>query len=69
MTIKEGSDLTSQVLQDWLKPKIANFKLPKYVAIVENFETLGMTASGKVQKNKLIEDAYIRFNLNSIEKK
>ncbi len=63
VTLKNHQTLSHDELTRWLKSKIANFKIPKYFAVVENFEKLGMTASGKVQKNKLKEDAMTRFNV------
>ncbi len=39
--------------------------MPRYVAIVESFDAIGMTASGKVQKNKLREHAIERFKLGT----
>jgi fatty-acyl-CoA synthase len=40
-------------LLEWCKARIANFRVPRYLKIVEDFEAIGMTASGKVQKAKL----------------
>jgi fatty-acyl-CoA synthase len=37
--------------------------VPRYLRIVESFEAIGMTASGKVQKTKLREHALREFNL------
>jgi fatty-acyl-CoA synthase len=62
VTLKNHQTLSQDELSMWLKSRIANFKIPKYFAVVENFEKLGMTASGKVQKIKLKEDALTRFN-------
>jgi len=39
--------------------------VPRYLAVVESFDAIGMTASGKVQKNKLREHAIQRFNLGT----
>ncbi len=39
------------------KRRCANFRVPRYLAIVESFDAIGMTASGKVQKNRLREHA------------
>jgi fatty-acyl-CoA synthase len=39
--------------------------VPRYLRIVEDFEAIGMTASGKVQKAKLREHAVREFNLRS----
>jgi fatty-acyl-CoA synthase len=48
---------------NWTKEKIANFRVPRYLRIVDNFETIGMTASGKVQKARLREHALREFGL------
>ena len=41
----------------WCKARCANFRVPRHVRIVADFEAIGMTGSGKVQKNKLREHA------------
>ena len=64
VALKDQKTLSQQELSSWLKDKIANFKIPKYLAVVDNFENIGMTASGKVQKTKLKEDAKNRFQLD-----
>jgi fatty-acyl-CoA synthase len=46
-----------------MKNKVANFRVPRYLRIVEDFESIGMTASGKVQKQKLREHALKEFGL------
>jgi len=61
VTLKEGHALSAGELLDWAKPQLAGYKMPRHVAIVETFDNLGLTASGKVQKNKLKEDALTRF--------
>ena len=61
VTLKPGADISSQDLIAWMQSRIANFKVPRHMAIVDNFEHIGMTASGKVQKTKLREDAVQRF--------
>ena len=50
-------------LVEWCKTRMANFRVPRYLKIVENFESIGMTASGKVQKTKLREHALREFKL------
>jgi fatty-acyl-CoA synthase len=57
------ADATEAELIEFLKRQCANFRVPRYLAIVENFDAIGMTASGKVQKNKLREHAIARFGL------
>lgn len=50
--LKEGQLLTPEAVQSFCKGKIANCKIPKYVAFVDSYP---LTASGKVQKFKLRE--------------
>jgi fatty-acyl-CoA synthase len=51
-----------QLLQ-WCKSRSANFRVPRYLRVVADFEAIGMTASGKVQKNKLREHALRELGL------
>lgn len=37
----------------WCRERCANFRVPRYVRIIDSFEPIGMTGSGKVQKVKL----------------
>lgn len=50
-------------LLDWCKQRCANFRVPRYLRIVDDFESIGMTASGKVQKTKLREHALRELKL------
>jgi fatty-acyl-CoA synthase len=43
---------------------MAGFKVPRFVEIVPDFESIGMTASAKVQKRKLAAYAVTRFGLD-----
>jgi fatty-acyl-CoA synthase len=61
VTLKAGT--TEAELIEFLKRQCANFRVPRYLAIVESFDAIGMTASGKVQKSKLREHAIQRFKL------
>jgi fatty-acyl-CoA synthase len=63
VTLRAGEQLTADALLDWLKPRLANFRLPRYLRIVPDFEAIGMTASGKVQKTKLREHAMALLGL------
>jgi fatty-acyl-CoA synthase len=63
VTLKAGA--TEAELIDFVKRQCANFRVPRYLAIVENFDAIGMTASGKVQKNKLREHAITRFKIGA----
>jgi len=49
----------------WVKARSANFRVPRYLRIVESFDSIGMTASGKVQKVKLREQAIRDFALEA----
>ena len=63
VTLKDGFSLSEEELKDWSKGRMANFRVPRYLRIVEDFEAIGMTASGKVQKVKLREHALREFKL------
>jgi fatty-acyl-CoA synthase len=54
---------TEKELLEWCKARCANFRVPRYLKIVEDFEAIGMTASGKVQKTRLREHALREFKL------
>ena len=57
VTMRPGAPVSAEELLAWLKPKLANFRMPRHLRIVPDFEAIGMTASGKVQKAKLREHA------------
>jgi len=61
--LKAGASATEEALIAWVKARCANFRVPRYLRIVRDFETIGMTASGKVQKGRLREHAMREFNL------
>jgi fatty-acyl-CoA synthase len=65
VTLRSGARASEQAILDWLKPRLANFRVPRYLRIVEDFETIGMTASGKVQKTKLREHALRELGLKA----
>ena len=44
---REGATLDASSIQSWCQDKIAHFKVPKYVKIVDQFP---MTVTGKIQK-------------------
>jgi fatty-acyl-CoA synthase len=45
----------------------ANFRVPRYLAVVESFDAIGMAASGKVQKHRLREHPIERFGLAALQ--
>src|SRR5687767_15809652 len=61
VTLKRGA--TEKELLEWCRTRMANFRVPRYLRIVQDFESIGMTASGKVQKTKLREHALREFKL------
>ena len=63
VTLKSDEKASEQELVSWCKERCANFRVPRYLRIVANFESIGMTASGKVQKTKLREHAVREFKL------
>ena len=42
---------------------MASFKAPRYVRVVEGFESIGMTASSKIQKAQLRKHAVALLGL------
>ena len=63
VTLRSGLTASENELVQFCKAKCANFRVPRYLRIVDNFESIGMTASGKVQKTKLREHAVREFKL------
>jgi fatty-acyl-CoA synthase len=63
VTLKSGGKASEDELIAWCKARSANFRVPRYLRIVDGFEAIGMTASGKVQKGKLREHAIRELGL------
>ena len=63
VSLKDGMNATEEELTAWCRQRCANFRVPRYLRIVRSFDAIGMTASGKVQKNKLREHAIKEFGL------
>jgi len=66
--LNEGEAATAEELMAWSKERLANFRVPRYLKIVDSFEHIGMTGSAKVQKNKLRAQALIEFGLEETKK-
>ena len=64
VTLKAGAHATESELVGWVKQRAANFRVPRYLRIVESFDAIGMTASGKMQKVKLREHAIRELGLS-----
>jgi fatty-acyl-CoA synthase len=63
VTLKANAAIGEEELIGWCRARCANFRVPRYLRIVDDFEAIGMTASGKVQKAKLREHAIREFGL------
>ena len=55
-----GAEVTQESVAEFCRGKIAHFKVPRYVAVVDEFP---MTVTGKVQKYKLRERAIEQLGL------
>ena len=62
--LKPGASTTPEDIMAWGRERMAGFRVPRYVRIVESFDGIGMTGSAKVQKNKLRAQALIDFRLD-----
>jgi fatty-acyl-CoA synthase len=63
VVLKPGALATAEELIAWCRQRCANFKVPRYLRVVETFEDIGMTASSKVRKSALRERAIQEFGL------
>jgi fatty-acyl-CoA synthase len=50
--LKPGASVTGEDVKDFCRGRISRYKIPKHVAFVDRYP---MTASGKIQKYKLVE--------------
>jgi fatty-acyl-CoA synthase len=55
--LNDGHKVNPEEIMLWAKSEMAGFKVPRHVWIVDSFDTIGMTASAKIQKRQLIEHA------------
>jgi fatty-acyl-CoA synthase len=60
--VKEGETLTEEEVKEFCRGKIARYKIPHYIQFVNEYP---MTASGKIQKFRLREQAIKAFNLQA----
>jgi fatty-acyl-CoA synthase len=63
VTLKSGFSASEEEILSFAREKAANFRVPRYLRIIPDFEAIGMTASGKVQKARLREHALKEFGL------
>jgi len=52
LRLREGSTLTEQDVRDYSRDKVAEYRIPRYIRFVKDFER---TVIGKVQKYRLLE--------------
>ncbi|MBN9220542.1 MAG: AMP-binding protein [Mesorhizobium sp.] len=55
--LNDGQSTDPEAIIVWAKGEMAGFKVPRHVWIVDSFETIGMTASSKIQKKQLAAHA------------
>jgi len=58
--VEDGADLTAEDVREYCKGKIAHYKIPRYVQLIDEFP---MTVTGKIQKFKLKERAIEELGL------
>ena len=63
--LKQGETMTEQEVKDLIKANMAKHKVPTYIRFVDAFP---VTASGKIQKFKLREEAIEILNLQEAAK-
>ncbi len=62
--VRPGADVDPEELREYCRGKIAHFKVPRYVKLVDGFP---MTVTGKVQKFKMREQAVVELGLTTVE--
>jgi fatty-acyl-CoA synthase len=62
--VREGETITEEEVREFCKGRIAHYKVPRYVRVVDTFP---MTISGKVQKFKMREAAVKELGLEGAD--
>jgi acyl-CoA synthetase (AMP-forming)/AMP-acid ligase II len=62
--LSPGASLEPSALLEFLQPKLAKFKLPRYIAFVDSFP---LTPSGKIAKHKLNSPEYAVRTFDALE--
>ncbi|WP_343715366.1 AMP-binding protein [Inquilinus sp.] len=57
VTLNDGTACAPDDIIAWSRGRMAGFKVPRHVWIVDGFEAIGMTASAKIQKKQLAAHA------------
>lgn len=63
--LKDGMSVEPEAVMAWCKERCANFRVPRYVRIIDTFDGIGMTGSSKIQRNKLREYALRDLGLSA----
>jgi fatty-acyl-CoA synthase len=63
VVLRAGETLTREELREFCDGKIARFKIPEYVKVVESYP---MTVTGKIQKYKMREQAIEELGLRDV---
>ena len=63
VVLKAGASATPEEIIAWCRERMAGFKVPRFVRFVDSFDQIGMTASAKIQRNKLREYALDELGL------
>lgn len=53
VVLRDGATRSADEIVAWSRENMGGFKAPRYAHVVESFESIGMTASAKVQKKEL----------------
>ena len=61
--VREGASVDADIVRAYCKGKIAHFKVPRYVSVVDDFP---MTVTGKIQKFKMRETAIAELGLSEV---
>ncbi len=59
--LRPGASLDAEAVRDFCRGRLAHYKVPRYVQIVEEYP---MTVTGKIQKYKIRERAVAEFELH-----
>ena len=62
--LRPGATIDSEALREFCRGRIAHFKVPRYVKVVDEFP---MTVTGKVQKYKMREQSIGELGLRAVE--
>jgi len=62
--LRSGAAVQPEELRDFCRDRIAHFKVPRYVKLVDEFP---MTVTGKVQKYKMREQSIAELGVQVVE--